>query len=241
MFLIFCSTKKFLSSKKGRIMKRNLMVLATSLFVLGMANPVLSATIFSETTNNNDQTSTAQVIGSVADGDIISGNLTGDALNADLFQINLTAGTAFTATVNKPTFDTQLFLFDASGKGITGNDNVADSSGGITDLNAIFTYTPTITGTYYLAISGYNFDPIDSSGKFIFSDDSTGNFSITSAGSLANWTKRDPDAFDPEPGNYEITLSLSAVSAVPEPSVLPGLVGLAGGLGLAIFKRKRLA
>jgi Bacterial pre-peptidase C-terminal domain len=222
-------------------MKRSMMALATSLFAFGIANPALSATIFSETTNNNDQTSTAQVIGSVADGDIISGNLTGDALNADLFQINLTAGTAFTATVNKPTFDTQLFLFDASGKGITGNDNVADSSGGITDLNAIFTYTPTITGTYYLAISGFDFDPQDSTGNFLFSNNSTGNFTPVSNAALFSWAENTITDFGLDAGSYQITLNFSAVSAVPEPSVLPGLIGLAGGLGLTIFKRKRLA
>jgi Bacterial pre-peptidase C-terminal domain len=221
-------------------MKRNLMVLATSLFMLGMANPVLSATIFTESTDVSDQIGTAQTISSFNSGDILAGSLTDvttpNTSNPDLFKINLTAGTAFTAAVNDINFNTQLFLFDASDKGVTGNDDSTRIN-----LNAVFTFTPTTTGTYYLAISGYNFDPIDSSGNFIFSDDATGNFSITSAGSLASWTKRDPFDFDPEPGNYEITLSFSAVSAVPEPSVLPGLIGLAGGLGLAIFKRKQLA
>jgi Bacterial pre-peptidase C-terminal domain len=217
-------------------MKRSLMALATSLFVLGIANPVLSATIFSESTDVGDQIGTAQLISSFADGDIISGNLTGDALNADLFKLNLTAGTAFTATVNKPTFDTQLFLFDASGKGLTGNDNSS-----AINLNAIFTYTPTVTGTYYLAISGFDFDPKDSAGNFLFSNNSTGNFTPVGNALLASWAENTISDFGLDSGSYQITLNLSAVSAVPEPSVLPGLIGLAGGLGLAIFKRKRLA
>jgi hypothetical protein len=227
---------KFLSSEKGRIMKRSLIVLTTSLLALGIAHPALSATIFAESTDVGDQNSTAQLIGSFADGDIISGGLTGDVLNADLFRINLTAGTAFTATVNKPTFDTQLFLFDDSGKGLTGNDNSS-----AINLNAIFTYAPTITGTYYLAISGFDFDPKDSAGNFLFSNNSTGNFTPVGNTVLFSWAENTISDFGLDSGSYQITLNLSAVSAVPEPSMLPGLFGVAGGLGLAIFKRKRLA
>jgi hypothetical protein len=218
-------------------MKRSLMALATSLFAFGIANPALSATIFSETTDVGDQIipiSTAQAISSFNSGDVLAGSLTSDTFNADLFSINLTAGSTFTATVGDPFLDTQLFLFDASGKGLTGNDNSSNVL-----FNASFTYTPTGSGIYYLAISGASFSPQDSNGNLIFNSPVTGPFSVTSNGVLTSWAEQ--DGFDPIFGDYEITLSLAAVSAVPEPSVLPGLIGLAGGLGLVVLKRKRLA
>ncbi len=217
-------------------MKYSLMVLATSLLTFGVAHPALSASIFSESTDVGDQINTAQVIGNFNSGDVISGSLTADLSNADLYKITLTAGTAFTATVNKPTFDTQLFLFDATGKGLTGNDN-SDP----VNLNALFTYTPSVSGTYYLAISGFDFDPKDSAGNFLFSNNSTGNFTLASSAILASWAENTFSDFGLDSGSYQITLSLSSVSAVPEPSVLPGLFALAGGLALTIFKRKQLA
>jgi hypothetical protein len=222
-------------------MKRSLMVLMTSFLSLCIAYPAISATIFSESTDVGDQISTAQVIGNFSSGDLLTGSLSGNASNADLFRINLTAGSTFTASVSNPFFDTQLFLFDASGRGLTGNDNVANSSGGVTDLNAVFTYTPTITGTYYLAISGYDFDPKDSAGNFLFSNNLIGNFTLVSDAILSSWAENNISDFGLESGNYQITLSFTEASAVPEPSILPGLLALAGGLGMGIFKRKQLA
>ncbi len=214
-------------------MRRAFSVLAALILGGNLAAPALAATLFSESGDVGDQTSTAAILGSFNTGDTILGQLTSDTFNADLFSISLTAGVSFTATVSDPFFDSQLFLFNATGQGITGNDN----SGPIS-LNAAFAYTPTTSGTYYLAISGADFDPIGTSGNFMFGNNFTGpSIPVQNAGALSSWVST--DGFDPNFGNYTITLLLSGATEIPEPSMLPGLIGLAGGLGLVIFKRRQ--
>jgi len=89
----------------------------------------------------------------------IRGNL---AINdADMFQINICSPGSFEATtVGGTTVDTQLFLFDPNGVGISHDDD--DPVTGVLQsrLSSLFT-SALPAGNYYLAISAYNMDPQD--------------------------------------------------------------------------------
>ena len=94
----------------------------------------------------------------------------------DMYRI-VSLGGLFTATTVGPLGtlgDTQLFLFDAAGFGIIGND---DTSPGIrSTISAVLA-----PGTYYLAISGYDHDPTGASGE-IFKDNFPGQQTPTGPG-----------------------------------------------------------
>ncbi|HZN38146.1 MAG TPA: DVUA0089 family protein [Planctomycetota bacterium] len=80
----------------------------------------------------------------------IAGVVAGDA---DMYLIEINAPGAFSATtVGGAAFDTQLFLFEQDGLGVTFND---DSVGLLSTLTAAFVTRP---GRYYLAISAYDHD-----------------------------------------------------------------------------------
>ncbi len=83
------------------------------------------------------------------------------ANDADLYKITIADAGAFSATTTGGTsLDTQLFLFDSNGFGVTSDDD--DPNGGLQSrITGQFVPGP---GTYYLAISAYNMDPSSSSG-----------------------------------------------------------------------------
>lgn len=119
-------------------------------------------THWSETDDASESIDTAQT--PIGSGPLnqIRGVLNGD--EADIYKIQICDHANFSATVvGSTTFDTQMFLFDESGKGVTFDD---DSQG---------TFQSTITsanigqdGVYYIAISPYNRDPIDADGNLIW-------------------------------------------------------------------------
>ncbi len=84
-----------------------------------------------------------------------------DANDADLFKITITDASTFSATTTGgSSLDTQLFLFDANGMGVTHDDD--DPNGGLQSrITGQFVSGP---GVYYLAISAYNMDPSSSGG-----------------------------------------------------------------------------
>ncbi len=85
--------------------------------------------------------------------------------DVDMYQLEICDIASFSAsTVGGTTLDTQLFLFDASGLGIASND---DTPGGGALQSTISNLYVTATGTYFLAITRYNRDPV-SSGGLIF-------------------------------------------------------------------------
>lgn len=164
----------------------------------------------------------------------ITGNITSN--DADLFGIFLTAGQLFSATTVVTTappvaYDSQLFLFDAQGFGIVANDNLLN----VTTLSSI-TFTATTTGIYYLGISGFNYDPRDTAGNFIFADTRTGqiapNAGVAALGSWANNTGSTSTAF-----SYNI--AMIGALPVPEPAVGGGLLAFAGLGVTSAFRRKR--
>ena len=79
----------------------------------------------------------------------------------DLYRIYLPVGTFTASTVNGTALDTQLFLFDVNGRGVTGND----------DNDEEFVYQSTISqpisteGIYYLGISQAGSNPLSAGGS----------------------------------------------------------------------------
>ena len=82
----------------------------------------------------------------------------------DMYRICLPAGGTFSATTFGGTvFDSQLFLFNSRGKGVYANDDIASSVQ--SRLPAGTALTPQAQGTYYLAISSFNNDPVSAGGE----------------------------------------------------------------------------
>ena len=97
--------------------------------------------------------------------DAIDGSIATGA-DQDLYRVCLEGGGTFSATtVGGTKLDTQLFLFDAAGLGVYGNDDSQATRQ--STLPALHELTPTAPGVYLLAITPYNRDP-DSAAGAIF-------------------------------------------------------------------------
>jgi len=113
-----------------------------------------------------DLPSTAAIAAGTGGLRTIRGSLT---LNdADMFQINICSPGSFEATtVGGTTLDTQLFLFDANGVGITHDDD--DPVTGVLQSRLSSTFTAALpVGNYYLAISAYDMDPVDANNALLW-------------------------------------------------------------------------
>lgn len=171
------------------------------------ANPLATA---NENGNAGQTLADAQVIpGGSARLSSINGTLSSNN-DVDLYQINVTDGTSFSAsTVGGTNLDTQLFLFDANGIGVLANDQASNSAQSTLSANSL---NP---GTYFLAISNYDNDPV-SAGGLIFptgfpSDNEVVGPTESGGGSpLSGFTG---NGFG-EGGDYTITLT--GVSATPD-------------------------
>jgi hypothetical protein len=92
----------------------------------------------------------------------------------DVYRLCLAGGRTFSATTaGSEIADTQLFLFDATGRGVYAND---DDAGGLqSTLPADLTFTPTRGGIYYLGVSSFDADPVSATGPVfegeVFIDD----------------------------------------------------------------------
>ena len=133
-------------------------------------------------------------------------------------------------------FDTQLWLFDAAGRGLLGNDDVGpgNQQSFISFPATDVTFQPFPgAGLYYLAITGFNDDPVSPGGQ-IFNQASP--FEISGPDGpgggmpIVDWTATGSSAI----GQYDILLH--CVAPIPEPatgSIL--LLALFAG-----FRRRRL-
>jgi hypothetical protein len=97
----------------------------------------------------------------------IDGNFANSS-DVDLYRLCLPGGGSFSAsTVGGSVVDTQLFLFDSSGRGVYGNDD--DGSSRQSTLPAGDPLTPAAAGEYYLAVAPYNRDPNSDAGPIFAS------------------------------------------------------------------------
>ncbi len=179
----------------------------------------------------------AQLVSGVGGLATITGSTGGDDF-VDLYQIVINDVDAFIASTagdqggfgGSASYDTKLFLFDASGLGVVANDDfdgfpfhseltgTPDDGSGLPGLVS--------GGVYYLGISAFGVDAISASGN-IFDiadfDEISGADGPGGLDPLSDW-----DIGFAGQGEYEI--ALQGVSFVPGPGALAlfGLAGLAG-------------
>lgn len=153
------------------------------------------------------------------------------ALDADMYMINIDGPAGFSATtVGGTTADTQMWLFDLAGMGVSFNDDSAA------------TLQSTVTGTfvpgpgmYFLAVSQFDLDAYSFAGLELWMDGPFGTERAPDgpgAGSpIDHWFGL---AFG-APDTYSI--ALTGASFVPEPGTFVAIgMGLAG---LALTRRRR--
>lgn len=96
----------------------------------------------------------------------IVGTLPG-ATDVDLFAINIDNPAGFSAsTVGGAAFNTQLFLFNSTGLGVTHHDNVS-AQNQQSQITGQFVPGP---GVYFLGISGFNRDPFSPANQPLWND-----------------------------------------------------------------------
>ncbi|MCP2732673.1 FG-GAP-like repeat-containing protein, partial [Limnofasciculus baicalensis] len=87
----------------------------------------------------------------------INGAIGNAGQDADIYQTRTTNPAAFSATtVGQTTLDTQLFLFDSTGRGVSFMDDVSAS---VFQSTLTGQFVPA-AGVYYLAVTAYNFDAL---------------------------------------------------------------------------------
>jgi len=161
-------------------MKRSILkVLIVLALVLGMAAPGLAYTVIEAGDAGELITTSQNTTGGSGALTTITGSLSsaGGAGDADLYKIYISDPANFTATTvtgPKPpgnTFvppDTMLFLFDASGKGLMGDDDVEIYYYVQSKLSKDTSLQPTVAGIYYLGVSAWNNQPLGSNNANIF-------------------------------------------------------------------------
>lgn len=227
---------------------------AVSVFATGLAAGHAQAVTFTQVGDTGQTLETAQVIpGGTQTLDSIAGTLAAPNV-VNLFRIVLAGGQTFSATtinvntlvelpidqqLGSPTAllpDPQLFLFDAAGRGVYGNDDsfgtaqASLTSGGL---------SPTAAGTYFLAIASTGYNPVSAGGNIFGDADASGILAATGAGATSPLTGFGGDGA--AGGDYQITFTGVTANAagVPEPSETAGLI-VAGVLGIGYQVRKTL-
>ncbi len=150
--------------------------------------------------------------------------------DADLFGFSVLGGALSinVTSVFPSSFDTQLFLFDALGRGVASNDDANN-----TRLSSL-SFSNLAAGTYYLAVTGFDYDPV-SNGTYIFSNTYTGQQTPLTQSPLTGFQCRTGSCN--YGGDYTILLSgAQAIPSTPAPIPAPGpalgLLALGGIRGL---------
>lgn len=231
-------------------------ILLPALGLFFAASPSYAVTLI-ESGDAGETPNTAQVIPSGSALLEFLGGVLGDN-DADLFQIFLTGGQTFSATtisletlvdlpVNQllgvPTAlleDPQLFLFDAEGKGIYGND---DSFGSLQPTLLSGEFSPSQSGLYYLAIASAGYNPVSTNGN-IFATGTNNVLEPTGPGSelpLSGFAGTSTTR-----GTYAIALTGASTAAqtpppasVPEPTAALGLMALGAGATWSQWKSRK--
>ncbi len=162
-----------------------------------------------------DLPETAQSTGSGALTEI-QGTL--ETNDVDMYAIYITDPASFSAsTVGGATWDTQLFLFDADGKGIVAEDDTGGLQSTINNANNCIPGP----GVYYLAITRYNKDPLGcNDGGLWSSNDNNCPNGPESTSRVASWTTSTTAA-----GTYTIFLTGVAGANAGDPADCPPFEG----------------
>lgn len=144
--------------------------------------------------------------------------------DVDLYRIVISDPANFSATtVGGATFDTQLFLFRADGRGVTFNDD----SGTTVQSRITGQFVPG-AGVYFLAISRWDRDALDAGAQAIWLDTPFGTERAPdgpgAANPLASWGGTTLAG-----GAYSIFLTGASYVPAPGAMALLGLAGLAAG------------
>ena len=173
---------------------------------------------------------------------------------ADLYAIDITGLMPFSATTVGTTgdpsnplsdlYNSVLYLFDSTGKGVLDNDDDPNASFG-SEARSTITSSALTPGLYYLGIGTYGDEPT-SGGGLIFPDqtdptvDSTQTYGPSGPGgtqSLSGWKLTSEDV---EAGTYTIALTGANYAMIPEPPPL-ALLASGGFLLAACLRRRRRA
>jgi hypothetical protein len=188
--------------------RTGLLVLALVALVPGVAH----AQAVTEVGDAGSLPATAQAIPGAVDS--ITGTL--DTLDQeDLYGVCLAGGQTFSAsTLGSDIADTQLFLFDATGRGVYANDDSVDS------LQAVFpagiSLAPEQGGVYYLGISSFDADPVSAAGPIfggeVFIDDVRYYVPAPPGGDapVTDWT-----LFGTYTGGYQVQLTGTTAGCAP--------------------------
>ncbi len=180
-------------------------LIAAALAVLALTLPA-SAFAADEVGDAGELPGTAQDLSSEAVSQISGSFDTG--ADADVYRVCLEGGGTFSAsTVGGTNRDTQLFLFDAEGHGVYGNDDAQATRQ--SELPAFDALTPAEPGVYLLGISGYNRDPRGASGEIF--PDSGGVLAPSSDDPLTSWSRTARLG-----GDYAIALTGTTACAPPD-------------------------
>jgi hypothetical protein len=170
--------------------------------------------------------------------------------NVNMFAIDIVDFASFSAiTVGSPfgITDTNLFLFDSTGRGVEANDDISGSD----TLSCLPSQVdnpcssslpagvgPTSDGIYYLAISRSSNMPTSFSGEIftIFNSTDVVGPDTTAGGNdpITNWDGGFLDAADTDLVDYDIVLT----GTTPEPATWP-VIAVAGVL-LALLRRRKI-
>lgn len=202
--------------------------LLVGLVALGLTTTALAQT-WSEVGEAGELPGTAQVPAGSGPLTAITGTLNAGG-DADMYLVDIPVPANFLAkTWPLTVVDTQLWLFDLAGNGITFNDDDPGGAGLQSTLTG--TFLPA-GGNYYLAVSQYNYDALNGSALKIWNDSPFATERAPDGpgapGPVESWGG---DTF--ADGAYQI--DLQGVDFVPEPATLTLLaVG-----GLALLRRRR--
>jgi len=177
---------------------------------------------YQEQGDAGDLPETAQATGTDTSTALSAIRGTLEANGVDMYVIYIANPANFSATTvnNETTFDTQLWLFDAEGKGVVFNDDaVGTNLNRSTINNSTGCLTDRAAGIYYIAITRYNRDAIGCEDKLIWANDPFRAVRCPDGperGSrVASWIGTTTTA-----GNYEITLT-GAFTAPAQSNIPP--------------------
>lgn len=159
----------------------------------------------------------------------------------DAYRIRIVDPMQFLAqTSGGASFDTMLYLFDLSGNAVLANDDfsslIVQSSLGPMATDG--TGASVVAGDYILAVTGFQYDPIDGAGQNLFDipiGDTTEISGPDGAGGMNPHAGWEDNSVVGIAASGEYTISLRGVEIVPA----PGAAVLLGGAGIGFAGRRR--